>query len=187
MSNYSGINSAGVFSLTYQLSQSAVSPVLHRTTEQCPGRVWHCSYLLLYTAKARTAGTMLCTRLGLWRLEPSPAGWSRSLALNFQRLEALERLESSSLNPFSFLLFGRSISNSLHRNVVMTQNVGHVMNPTAFSKYLEQTIYGVLFNLDHCLQVTLLPKYTQLCLKLPITLKFLQACFLLPVYCIQKI
>lgn len=92
-------------------------------------------------------------------------GWSRSLALNFQRLEALERLESSSLNPFSFLLFGRSILNSLHRNVVMTPKVGHVVNLTAFSKYLEQIIYGVLFNLDHCLQVTLLPKYTQLCLK----------------------
>lgn len=42
-----------------------------------------CSYLL-HIAETRTLGARLCAKLPLWDLEPSPAGESRNLTVNFQ-------------------------------------------------------------------------------------------------------
>lgn len=61
----------------------------------------------LYTAEARTVGTMLCANLLPWGLEPRAAGWSRILALNFQGLEALERPGKLISYSFVFPSFGK--------------------------------------------------------------------------------
>lgn len=122
-----------------------------------PGGVWHCFYLVLYTAEARTVGTVLCAKLLAWDLEPSPAGWSRNLTLNFQGLERVVHV----LIFFSFLLVGRRSSHSLHLNVVMIQKAGQVVNLNAVSKYSKQIFMGIfkanVFQPDHCLPVSHLP------------------------------